>query len=82
MVNTPTVKKDDALYEEPVVLEGLEDMPEKKKGKKTILIIVIVAVVLLLCCCCLIAISIGFIPMIDGYDYYDFGYLLPLMGVV
>ena len=77
MANTPTVKKDAA----PVVPEILEDMPEKKKGKKTVLIIVIVAVALLLCCC-LVLVSIGFIPMIEGYDYYDFTYLLPLMGVV
>jgi len=67
MANTPTVKKDAA----PVVPEVLADMPEKKKGKKTVLIIVIVAVVLLLCCC-LVA-SIGLIPVMAGYDYYDLG---------
>lgn len=80
MANTPTVKKDDALHDASVV-EVLEDIPEKKKGKKTVLIIVIVAVVLLLCCC-LILVGIGLIPMLDGYGYYDFGFLLPLMSVV
>ena len=78
MAKTPAEKKDDA----PVVVEVLENMPEKKKGNKTVWIIVIVAVVLLLCCCCLSLVGLGFIPMLSGYDYYDFSYLLPLMSVV